>query len=393
MPTTELFRDDFNRTVGPTVPWSPGDWGPKWVLNSISTGGTAWVDGAAGRLSASNRLFATPVDSENFRALSGIVEFDFYVSADPADFRPYIWTRQGKDFPVLISVWSEAGTTWRAEVSNYGSSDTRAGHSFVAEASTWYRLKGYFNGVAGGGLGVKVWKRDDAEPGLYQGFGTAGHVAYTQAEWLANIRLQLAIWSPTSESGAVDNYVITETDTAPPVGRRSSLTAAAVLKKSMSTETATLDAEIVARHFFAGAWIIGRRSGHSRFLDHFGTQPDTVVVLDGAIEKYPSGTDVHTVLTDIVARITSLETSNHRVFTFSMGAFIQPYFTASAVVKKTMAFAGIPGGDYDIRRGCLDARIVADGFRVNRSFPASAQITRQQPGSFGASAYIIDLVC
>jgi len=387
-----IFSDDFQRSTGPTTPWNVNDWGSLWEILYVSSSGTTWVDGSAARVQAAKYATARVKNAEStYRMRSGYVQWDFYVPANISDTRPYWWTTQGKNFTVQIAVEQQTGSTWRAWVGNYDSWTTRAIHTFTPQASTWYTIKGSFNGVAFGALGIKIWKRGDAEPGSNNATGTNGTIELTPAQWVTD-KVEISVYGCTAETGAMDNFVYYDADTVPAATVLGTLTANAILRKTMPTATATLDAEIVPRHFFAEAWIIGRRSGHSRFLDHFGTEPDTVVVLDGAIEKYASGTDVHTVLTDIVARITALEGGNHRVRTFTMGAFIQPYFRADAILKKTMLFPGIPG-DYDDKRGCIDAVIVASGFKVGGSFSAAAQIIRPVSGSFTCGAYLIDLVC
>jgi hypothetical protein len=139
--------------------------------------------------------------------------------------------------------------------------------------------------------------------------------------------------------------------------------------------------------FSVGAWIVGGRSGHSRFWDHYGTQPDTVVILDGPIEKYPSGTSIHLVLADIVARIEALESGNHVVSSFTAGAWIQPYLSASAILAKTMAANPWTGSPLQLK---VDAVLTLG--KTDQQITASAWLIRRPSASFGASAYLIDHV-
>ena len=141
--------------------------------------------------------------------------------------------------------------------------------------------------------------------------------------------------------------------------------------------TFTFDAVITDRRFFLSAWVVGQRWQHSRELDHFGTQPDTVIVLDGAIAKYADGAVLHDVLEDMVARITALENANHVVPSpFTLDAFIQPSFPLNAVFFKTTTATFT-----------LDALLSGGG-----SFTLDAFLLRAASASFTFSAYLIDNV-
>ena len=83
------------------------------------------------------------------------------------------------------------------------------------------------------------------------------------------------------------------------------------------------------------AVIVLTRSGHSRHWDHNGTQPDTVVVIDGPIGRFPTGTNVHDVLADMISRLTELESGSRSVWMFPAAAFIQPWFSATAVISRS----------------------------------------------------------
>lgn len=147
----------------------------------------------------------------------------------------------------------------------------------------------------------------------------------------------------------------------------------------MATVTADmlLGAVIAPRRFTADALIVGNRSGHSRLLDHLGTEPDTVVVIDGPIEKYPSGTTVHSLLADVIERITALESGNHVVSNFSAGAMIGPYLTASAIILGSRS---------------QDATMDAEISGLRRSGTMDAMIAVPVSRSMSASAYLIDYV-
>jgi hypothetical protein len=111
------------------------------------------------------------------------------------------------------------------------------------------------------------------------------------------------------------------------------------------------------------------------------------VVLDGAIEKYPSGTKLHVVLEDLISRVTALEVGYHVVLMFGAGAFIQPYFTAGAVIFKTVTYDPY-WLDLDLK---MDAVIVRG--KTDQVVTADALIIKSPVLTFGADAYFIDLVC
>jgi len=137
----------------------------------------------------------------------------------------------------------------------------------------------------------------------------------------------------------------------------------------------------IASEFISTAWIIGSGAGHSRFYDHFGTEPDTVVLLDGAVAKYPSGTTVHAVLTDLLSRIEALENGTHRVYSLSSDAWIAYHFTANAVIQKL-------GGESFKHPLPVQAEIGPP----LRTFSLDAQLRLSPTLSFSAAAYKIDLV-
>jgi hypothetical protein len=147
----------------------------------------------------------------------------------------------------------------------------------------------------------------------------------------------------------------------------------------MATVTADvlLGAVIADRRLSADALIVGGRTGHSRQLDHLGTEMDTVVVLDGPIEKYPAGTTVHLLLIDVIERITALESGNHVVSNFTIGAMIEPYLTAAAIIQGSWS---------------QDATIDAEISGPHWSVTIDAMLSIPTEGSIRASAYLIDHV-
>lgn len=114
---------------------------------------------------------------------------------------------------------------------------------------------------------------------------------------------------------------------------------------------------------------------HDRQNDHFGTQLDTVVVLDGPIGRYVSGTDLHTVLVDLVARITAVESTARVISRFAVDAFIAPCFRLDAVIFRAGSAATFS----------LDARVAGGA-----SFTLNSLLTRPSSASFTLAAYFID---
>lgn len=125
--------------------------------------------------------------------------------------------------------------------------------------------------------------------------------------------------------------------------------------------------------FTASAVIVGGRQRHHRTRDHFGTEEDDVVVLSAAIGKYAAGTTVATMLADLVARLESLEGSNHRVGSFTASAFIQPVIRANAVIQRTQS-------------GSFTANAV---ITKGGTLSLNATIRRTQTGSLTANAVIV----
>jgi hypothetical protein len=374
----KIYEETFSFTDG-------SSWGPDITITYLSAGAVADVEGSYARLTMNKGL-----DGEfnpAYRISHGFIEFDFYLQADPADRDLYIWFRQGGEFPVAAEVYKSSTGLVAGMYYQYTSID--AYYTITSpQYSTWYHYKGYFNGLPGGLMAVKLWKVGDPEPADWQATGAISELAtpiLDPGDWFF---LDISCSAPTAEVLRFDNLRITDNGAPYSTTSRAYVGAAAVILRNQ-LRSATADAAIYPRRFTSDAWIIGGRSGHSRFYDHYGTQPDTVVVIDGPVGKFPSGTDVHTVLLDIVSRITELEGGNHRVFSFGAGAFIQPCLRAGAIIQKTIT-KGNPPFDWDLAI-YTDAVIVAG--RTNQLFTADAAIITAPETTFSADAWFIDLVC
>lgn len=140
----------------------------------------------------------------------------------------------------------------------------------------------------------------------------------------------------------------------------------------MPSSSFTFDATIANRRFTADAWILGTRLLHDRTLDHTGTEGADVVVLSATIGPYPQGTTVQAVLSDFAVRLTALEVANRVFAYFRVDAFIQPRFTANAIIKKNKT------GSFT-----LDAvKAIAHSFTVNAVI--------KHPGTTSPTTFTID---
>lgn len=381
-----VWSDQFSRTVGNSSPWQSTDWGGDWVIEYVSTGGKAWVDGSVGKVTMDKGMDAM-LPSSLQSIDHGSIQYDFWVPADISDIRPYNWVRIGGIWPVGVEAYAGSGSTWWVGIYAQWSASTDAYYSFTPQASTWYRVKGVFNGIAEGILGIKVWKVSDPEPSTFQAVGAFSwdpDPLTDPGDWYHQY---FSCSAPLAEDYQFDNLVISDYGVPFSYTKIKALTAGAVKKRTMGPFGAPADAVVSPLRFTAGAWIIGGRSGHSRFYDHYGTQPDTVVAIDGPVGPFPSGTDLHTVLLDIVSRIEALELGYHRVMDFSVGAFIAPYIKIGAVIKttQTLDWRGNP------LRGIFDAVIV--GGKTDQIITADACIVLKPSATFTANAWFIDLVC
>ena len=85
----------------------------------------------------------------------------------------------------------------------------------------------------------------------------------------------------------------------------------------------TLDAEVSARSFTIDAVIFGAgRWQHHRIDDHYGSDSDLLVVLSSDVGPYVAYTPIHYVLSSILDRLTSLETTTKVRYTFTIDALI-----------------------------------------------------------------------
>lgn len=82
----------------------------------------------------------------------------------------------------------------------------------------------------------------------------------------------------------------------------------------------------VTGSFTLSAWILGDRWRHSRQHDHFGAESDLYITLSSRIGPYAEDTPVHFVLADLVDRLLSLESSAKVFGSFTLDAYIWPYF-------------------------------------------------------------------
>lgn len=136
--------------------------------------------------------------------------------------------------------------------------------------------------------------------------------------------------------------------------------------------------------FSAGAVISAGSVGHSRQLDHYGSQVDTTVVLSGPIGPFAEGTDLHTVLVWIIEHVGALEGDVLRVDRFTAGAFILPNVRAGAIIRKQ----GI--APQNIK---MDA-VVTSTVRMGGGLSAAAQVVATPDASFRASAWLLEqIVC
>jgi hypothetical protein len=360
----EKWRDDFDRV-------DESSWGPDWDIAWCN--GIPSVDGSAGRLSANDAMYARLSTSKRIRY--GSIQFDFF--STPTG---YFWLGQGGEYPFGVYVaYSGYGTQFRIYAYAEANGSVEASCFLTLSPSTWYRVKSVVSGIPGGFIGIKVWVVGDPEPDDFQAEGLVGSYSPPRdpVDWYPP---EFYFSSPAYSPLGFDSLVYMDYGEPYGVLRVGEWTADAVTHFS-SLGGFTADSKIRARGFTASAWINGGRSGHSRLLDHFGTQPDTVVVLDGAISKYPSGATVHSVLEDIISRLEALESGAHWVFMAAADAFIQPYFRADSVLVR-----------FDQTRDfTCDSAIVMG--KTDQPITLDSWIVRPFSNSFTASAYLIDLVC
>jgi hypothetical protein len=140
------------------------------------------------------------------------------------------------------------------------------------------------------------------------------------------------------------------------------------------------DAVIAGRSFTADAWIMGDRWRHHRVRDHYGAESDLYVVLDSAIGPYDAGAPIHWVLEDMLARLSALENSERRRFTFVADAWL--------ALSGTYGH-GVVLADAAIKRTGMSGSFTANAYyrRGWASFTADAVIS--QVTSFTADAFLV----
>jgi predicted Zn-dependent protease with MMP-like domain len=376
----QLLNDSFFR-------FDPTGWGSDYTsTGGANNGGT--VDGNEGLVPAGKYIdlwvYGKVIPQ------SGYVQFDFYVGANVGDTRGYYVVYNGGEAPFGVEAQQFSGSTWQVDIFSFSiSSSDQALHAFVPASNTWYTVKGFIDATPGGTVGIKVWKRGDPEPSSFQATDVIADDATlltNPADWFTP---EVYLYGLTAEPAQFDNLIMASMGPPSSPAQFRSLTADAVIRVTgQHVLTATMDALILSRHFSADAWVIGGRSKHDRFYDHFGTEPDSVIALSGPVDKWPTGTDLHTVLVDIFARLALLETASHKVSAFSAAAWIRPHLTVDAIIRKVGVTTDPFGNTVHFH---IDA--VITNSRRNGSFSAAAAIITSDPTHFTADAFLIDLVC
>jgi len=372
------WTDSFTRTVarglGGSWSWSNDDSG-----SSDSATENVYVDGSVAILPW-NREAGGGYNYESFRGFpnvdAGVVQFDFWVPslAGQGSYGPSYGVNFQRSAPVEMYVMAHdtvggwlIGAYWHRSASV-------PMVPFYPDVSTWYTAQMVFD--IDQNVEYRVWKQGDAEPvspiasGRINDTGSSTDRAFFDFYYGA-----------INEDAKLDNFSLLWSGVIS--AHMTGAFSAAAVKSASRGGAFSAAAWFIYPFFRADAWIVGSRTGHSRFYDHYGTQTDTVVVIDGPIDKFPSGTNVHVVLADIFARLVALESGWHRTFLFSAGAWIQPNFRADAVIY------GL--GSLNVKTVPMEAEIV--GGKTEQPITADAWIIRVVAPSFGADAYFIDLVC
>jgi hypothetical protein len=365
------FSDTFTRVFGPGLggSWVFSDWDSRYSVPTYAS-----VDGSVAvfTMDTYESYSGLPVP------LRGALFFDFLV--------PLSFTRYDPDYRVYLDSYHDGGVylqprgivegvDWTLEIGGNNS------YNFTPTPGQWYRIHAAWDENT---MAANVWLRTDPEPAGWQITESPSHIdlANIPSSWRWPNGILDVYYSPIEEDAKFDNFMVFAYTTAS--FGRGTFSAGAIRSRPMPTRTATMDAEFCPRHFTVGAWLSGGRSGHSRLWDHYGTEPDTVVVLDGAIGPYPSGTTVHVVLTDLVNRIVALESGYHVTGAFTMGAWIALTFSAAAVLHRVQQ-------DNNIRVIYVNAEIIRG--KTNQPISVDALIVKPTAGEFTAAAYLIDLVC
>lgn len=361
-----LFSDTFTRTHA-------SSWGTDWQFTSSS--GTVSVDGAVGRLTANGYAYTENTAGQlpwtNVEA--GYIQFDLYVPADLTDNDPFTYVLQGgpQEF------YAEAGWTtsnqYYVGIYSFGVGSQDAEFRFNPTASTWYRFRWTWSGYPEGPTGVKAWKVSDPEPQVFNDTGShSTNADWTPAAWFD---VQWELDAPFAEQAGYDNFILASFGAPADPATRRTFTANAVKRQFSLSGSLTADAVIAPLHFTADAWLMGGRLQHHRQADHYGSIQDTSVVIASPIGQYPAGTDVHTILVSLYARIAALQNNTLKTRSFTADAWLGYNFKANAVLTRL-----------------ITDTIPADALIVNRTtvgLPADAFITAARSVTFSANAYLI----
>jgi hypothetical protein len=367
-----LLQDRFDRVVS-------GGWGGQWYTYDLYNA-TVEVDGSVAKVNINpgynqgRAMFYPGYPGYDLSVRAGIIQFDLKApSASDGYLSTWFW--QGREFPFYCDVWDGGDGKLYYDITCSRATPNNPETSLVFEVGAWYTGKWYSDGFLGGKIRAKMWKRGDPEPDWQLETTLTGTAA------TSDTRAYFYAYTPYQETFQIDNVLFVQTANLP-LTRFVTRYGYAVIKRLGTEFSRTIDSFIAPRRFGADAWIIGGRNRHSRLDDHFGTQPDSYVFIDGPVGPHPSGTDLHTVLLDIVARLSALEDGYHRVSSFDAGAIIAPWMTLGAVIKKTIT----AGNKYFF----LEFELTA---ATTKTATADAYIASNPTSSLTAAAWIIDLVC
>jgi hypothetical protein len=205
-----IDSDDFNRTeaVG---------WGRRYEPTAAYLDTLASVNGSYAIVDGTTASPYFEPRAGLHRPRSGYVQWDFWVPANRADTAFYFANDSanpdGTFEPSEMQMYSAnfpADDVWEF---NIYPSDLRV--QLVLDPNTWYTVKGYFEAVTGGALGIKVWPRDDPEPDTWTGYDATGHDHYlgTIALW------ESAFWcdafAATGQDAQIDNILMWRSTTDP----------------------------------------------------------------------------------------------------------------------------------------------------------------------------------
>lgn len=157
----------------------------------------------------------------------------------------------------------------------------------------------------------------------------------------------------------------------------SSTTANAAIKRTQASSY-TANAYLFRTEFtltadaIIGTNLVGNRWQHHRLRDHFGYESDLYVTLNERIGPWEEGTPIHFVIEDLESRLIALESSNHKVFSF----------TGDSIILA-------PGGVVETAPGTWRAAFLTNAVKKKTgttTFTANAYVNRG--GAFSANACI-----